>query len=98
MGDGCKLTQGNYYGVGRFPVGPGGAHKCPVCEKTVFEKYDSYEICEVCRWEDSGLAKSDPDLLGGPNQMSLNEARAYLEEIQKAHTISGTASPHTGPF
>ena len=50
-------------------------HKCPVCGKYEFEKYDSFDICEVCGWEDDGLQENRPDYSGGANSMSLNEAK-----------------------
>ena len=76
-----KLIPTENY-ASRFPVGKDGAHRCPVCEKTIFEEYDSFDICYVCRWEDSALQESDPDYAGGANDMSLNQAReAYRKGI-----------------
>ena len=80
MADERKLTKKNHYGVGRFPVGPGGVHKCPVCEKTIFEEYNSSEICEVCKWEDCGQQEDNPDCGGGANKMSLNQAREAFKK------------------
>ena len=51
-------------------------HLCPVCGKYEFEEYGSYDICEVCGWEDDAVQAEHPDLKGGANRMSLNEARA----------------------
>ncbi|MDR2528688.1 MAG: hypothetical protein LBD04_06695 [Synergistaceae bacterium] len=82
MVDEHKLTKGDYFAKGRFPVEAGRAHKCPVCERYVFPTGNSHEICEVCRWQDCGICESDPDYRGGPNDMSLNQAReAYRKGI-----------------
>lgn len=51
-------------------------HLCPVCGKYEFEEEGSYDICEVCGWEDDSLQMSDPEYEGGANEMSLNQARA----------------------
>ena len=77
-----KFTKGDYYDSGRFPVGENGAHKCPVCEQYVFEETRSYDICEVCGWEDDNIQAGDPDYEGGANEMSLNQAReAYRKGV-----------------
>ena len=57
-----------------------GVHKCPVCEQYVFEEASSFEICEVCNWQDDRVQEDDPDYTGGANKMSLNQARkAYIK-------------------
>ncbi|MGI6284115.1 CPCC family cysteine-rich protein [Caproicibacterium lactatifermentans] len=56
---------------------------CPVCGKAVFKHADDFEICPVCGWEDDGVQLDEPDLEGGANEMSLNEAReAYRQGRQ----------------
>ena len=53
---------------------------CPVCGRYYFQEAGGYEICPVCGWEDDPLQRREPDLAGGANTMSLNEARkAYAE-------------------
>lgn len=53
---------------------------CPVCGKYRFD--EAYEICEVCGWENDPLQRRDPDMAGGANSQSLNEARrSYREKI-----------------
>lgn len=49
---------------------------CPVCGKHHFEEEDFFEVCPICGWEDDGLQRDEPDLEGGANDMSLNQARA----------------------
>ena len=51
-------------------------HICPVCGMYEFPEYDSFEVCEVCGWEDDDLQLKEPDYEGGANDMSLNQARA----------------------
>lgn len=55
-------------------------HKCPVCGKYWFEEYDSFDICDVCGWEDDAYQEENPDEEGCANQMSLKQAKnAYAE-------------------
>ncbi len=55
-------------------------HTCPVCGKYEFEGYGSFDVCEVCGWEDDSTQENNPDEDGGANHMSLNEARAAYKE------------------
>ena len=41
----------------------------------------SYEICQVCDWEDDNVQAKDPDFSGGANEPSLNEAKKNFKEI-----------------
>ncbi len=50
-------------------------HMCPVCGQTEFEMHGSYDICEVCGWEDDPLEGNRPDYGGGANGITLTEAR-----------------------
>ena len=47
--------------------------KCPCCGKTLVREYD---ICEVCFWQNDLVQLGKPNLSGGANKMSLQEARA----------------------
>lgn len=55
-------------------------HICPVCGEYEFEEEGSFDICDVCGWEDDPLQAKEPDLEGGANEMSLNQARAAWEK------------------
>lgn len=44
---------------------------CPVCGDLV----ETYDICDNCHWQNTGKVNID----GGPNRMSLTEARAAYE-------------------
>jgi hypothetical protein len=48
---------------------------CPCCESMVISELGTYEICEVCGWEDDPTQSADPNYKGGANSKSLNEAR-----------------------
>jgi hypothetical protein len=54
------------------------AYPCPCCGYLTLPtpETDSYEICEVCFWEENEDQADDPDDADGPNHVSLNEARA----------------------
>lgn len=49
--------------------------KCPCCGMTMVSDYD---ICPICDWENDPLQMANPDLSGGANEMSLNEARTAM--------------------
>ena len=51
------------------------SHKCPVCDKSVFSKTCSFEVCGVCGWTDDFYQELYPDEDCFANIMSLNEAR-----------------------
>jgi Cysteine-rich CPCC len=48
---------------------------CPCCGSRVLTTLGTYEICDVCGWEDDPLQSADPDYAGGANTLSLNQAR-----------------------
>lgn len=52
------------------------AHKCPVCGKFEFPYVGSFDVCEVCGWEDDDFQERHPDEEGGANRLSMNEYRA----------------------
>jgi hypothetical protein len=56
-------------------------HPCPCCgfHTLVLAERGSYDLCEVCDWEDDGVQFDDPDYRGGANVESLNEARAAFQ-------------------
>ena len=50
-------------------------HVCPVCGKYTFPECNSFDICEICNWEDDADQEENPDEEDGANHMSLNQAR-----------------------
>ena len=54
--------------------------KCPVCGKDDEYVTRPYSICEICGWEREPAQESNPDLSGGANRLSLNEAKKEWKE------------------
>jgi len=57
-------------------------HPCPCCGYRTLELQPpgTYEICDICFWEDDGVQYDDPDYKGGANTESLNEYRRLFEQ------------------
>lgn len=51
-------------------------YQCPCCGYFTLKENtgNSFQLCEVCFWEDDGIQSSDPDYEGGANRVSLNQA------------------------
>jgi hypothetical protein len=49
---------------------------CACCGSKVIRDRGMFEICPVCGWEDDPAQVRNPNLAGGANALSLNEARA----------------------
>ena len=60
---------------------------CPVCGKTHVAEYD---ICDVCSWENDPVQLFEPNLPGGANEMSLQQAKMSY------HLIRNRTSMRTG--
>ncbi|MGP3999754.1 CPCC family cysteine-rich protein [Streptomyces sp. 8N706] len=53
-----------------------GKSPCPCCGFLTLGRRGWYEICPVCGWEDDGQDDHNADeYIGGPNRVSLSEAR-----------------------
>ena len=52
-------------------------YPCPCCGYLTLPEPPpgTYEICEVCFWEDDAVQFDDPDYTGGANTVSLRQAR-----------------------
>ncbi|MEZ0293461.1 MAG: CPCC family cysteine-rich protein [Solirubrobacteraceae bacterium] len=59
---------------------------CPCCGYLTLDARPpgTFDICEVCRWEDDNVQFRDPGYEGGANVVSLNDARRNFE----AHGVS----------
>lgn len=55
---------------------------CTCCGyKTLKERQGgTYNICEVCFWEDDPIQFDDPDYEGGANRVSLRQAQKNFQE------------------
>lgn len=53
---------------------------CPCCGFKTFdgEAIGTYEICELCNWEDDPIQNKDPDYEGGANGYSLREGQHFF--------------------
>ena len=62
-------------------------YKCPCCGYYTFDEQPggSYDICEVCFWEDDPEQLEDPAYEGGANPVSLIQARKNYEEFGASH-------------
>ncbi len=58
-------------------------YQCPCCGYYTFENEPdgNYDICPVCFWEDDPFQAQDPEMTGGANGVSLNEARANFTKF-----------------
>lgn len=58
-------------------------YTCPCCGyKTLGEEPpDTYDICDICFWEDDGSQLRDPDYDGGANYVSLREAQQNFKKF-----------------
>lgn len=64
---------------------------CPICGEFYFsalepgdaDLYD-YVQCSICGWKYDADQLQDPELSGGPNEISLNEYKKMYEEKKKA--------------
>jgi hypothetical protein len=77
-GEGFVISEGDLVPTGehRADYEPDPRYACPCCGfLTLSEGPGSYEICPVCYWEDDDVQLARPDVGGGANSVSLNEAR-----------------------
>jgi len=67
------------------PTNDGSLYSCPCCGERTLSERGSYEICDVCGWEDDGQDDHDADeVRRGPNGgFSLTQAR---REFSEQHT------------
>jgi len=58
-------------------------YACPCCGYKTFihESNGSFDICEVCFWEDDPVQLDDPDFEGGANSMSLRQSQQNFLEF-----------------
>ena len=59
-------------------------YACPCCGYLTLDEAPpgTYDICDVCWWEDDFVQYNDPNFRGGANHLSLNEARANFRRMR----------------
>lgn len=65
-------------------------HKCPCCSSDSIDEPGNYELCGVCGWEDDPSQEAHPDMTGGSNDMSLEQARQWWAERREKIPANGT--------
>jgi len=55
--------------------------KCPCCNIGIIP--GAWEECPVCGWNDDCVQEDNPDMDGGNNTLSLNQARKEWAKKQK---------------
>lgn len=58
-------------------------YPCPCCGFLTIgeEPPGTFEICDVCGWEDDNVQFNDPEYSGGANGLSLNQARENFKSF-----------------
>jgi hypothetical protein len=61
-----------------------GRFACPCCGFLTLDEAPpgTFDMCEVCWWEDDPVQFADPTYRGGANTPSLNEARENFRLIR----------------
>jgi hypothetical protein len=69
---------------------------CPCCGYCTLsrEAPGTFEICEVCYWQDDPIQFERRDYRGGANQVSLNEAR---DNFAAFGATDDASRPHVRP-
>ena len=58
------------------------ARPCVCCGfLTMSPGLGNLEICPVCSWHDDEIQSEEPDFVGGPNKVCLNQARRNFAEF-----------------
>ena len=72
-------------------------YACPCCGYLTLDQEPpgTFQMCEVCMWEDDPVQFDDPDFGGGANRPSLNEARENFKRLEAsdARFIEQTRPP-----
>ena len=58
-------------------------YACPCCGYKTLEEEPpgTFEICEICYWEDDNIQFDEPDYEGGANTVSLKQAQENFEHF-----------------
>lgn len=76
----------------------GSTFPCPCCAYLTLseEPPGTFEVCPVCFWEDDAVQLEQPDLAGGANTVSLEEARHNFASFgaSEARFVTFVRKPH----
>ena len=66
-----------------FENSANGKYFCKCCDYNTLIEFPNgtYEICKICFWEDDNYQNEKPNEKGGPNRVSLNQARKNFAEF-----------------
>jgi hypothetical protein len=66
-----------------FEHSANGKYFCKCCGFNTLSEFPdgTYEICEICFWEDDNYQTKNPNDAVGPNRVSLIQARKNFEEF-----------------
>ncbi|MGM7637493.1 CPCC family cysteine-rich protein [Bacillus sp. Hm123] len=58
-------------------------YTCPCCGYKTLEEEPpgTYDVCEICFWEDDIVQFNDPDYEGGANEVSLRQAQKNFNKF-----------------
>lgn len=59
---------------------------CPCCGYKTLEDSSTYNICEICFWEDDIVQFNDPNYEGGANRVSLKQAQKNFMKFGACET------------
>jgi len=88
--DGVQLSDPDYEGGANYVslnqyLKQWNNRICPCCYQHHFEYDNNFETCPVCKWQDDGVQRDDPDYPGGANKLSLNQFRAQWQMNQESN-------------
>lgn len=73
-----------------YHIKKGDGYLCDCCGYiTMGEERGSFDICPVCGWEDDDIQFDNPDMAGGANAVSLNQARENFRNFKNHDPKSG---------
>ena len=63
--------------------------KCPCCGYFTYSEKpnNTFQLCEVCFWEDDGIQFNDPLYEDGANKVNLEQARRNFKEFGASERI-----------
>ena len=53
---------------------------CACCGQYTLLEENFSDVCPVCNWQDEPYQNENPDLAGGANDMSLNQAKEAFKK------------------